>query len=83
MHCKYCGYALPSKGIVCPNCGKTMSIEELQMQKQNELNKWDYYSNKNTAKYKTEKHQESSSKAYLFIILTICIIILLAVLKML
>ncbi len=83
MHCKYCGHALPLKGIVCPNCGKTISKEELQEQKQNELKEWDYYSNQNTAKYKSEQHNENYRKAYLFIILAICIFILIAVLKML
>lgn len=84
MHCKYCGHALPSKGIICPNCGKTISKEELQIQKNYQLDNWDYYSNKNTANYKSKKaHDPNKVKALLFIILIICFLILIAILKLL
>ena len=83
MHCKYCGHALPSSGIICPNCGKTISKEELQLQKANKLENWDEYSNQNTAKYKSEQAKDPNRvKAYLFLILVIAVLILIAVLKM-
>ena len=33
MYCKKCGFALPSHGYICLNCGAMMSKEQIDKQK--------------------------------------------------
>lgn len=81
MNCKYCGHALPSKGLICRNCGKTMDMEQIKERQNNKLENWDEYSTKNTVKYKMNQHKDKSVyKGMLFILVLILIIILVGVL---
>lgn len=34
MHCKRCGFPLPSTGYLCTNCGSVMDTEQIKKQKE-------------------------------------------------
>ena len=83
MNCKYCGAALPTKGIVCPNCGKVIPVSQ-QKQMHDILDpKWNEYRNQNTALYKSESNNADTiiGKIFIIIILIIIGIIIIAIIK--
>ena len=83
MNCKYCGAALPTKGIVCPNCGKVIPVSQ-QKQMHDILDpKWNEYRNQNTALYKSESNNADTKfgKIFIIIILIIIGIIIIAIIK--
>lgn len=83
MNCKYCGAALPTKGIACPNCGKVIPVSQ-QKQMHDILDpKWNEYRNQNTALYKSESNNSDTKigKIFIIIILIIIGIIIIAIIK--
>ena len=59
MNCKYCGAALPTKGGVCPNCGKMVPVSQQKEMKRILDPKWNEYRNQNTDLYKRESNNDS------------------------
>ena len=59
MHCKYCGAALPTKGGVCPNCGKMIPISQQKELKEMMDPRWNDYHNKDTGFYKSRSNNDS------------------------
>ncbi len=84
MNCKYCGAALPTKGGVCPECGKMIPISQQKEMREMLDPKWNMYRNKDTAMYKSASNTDGDAKigkAIMFIIIVIVVIILIAVIK--
>lgn len=84
MNCRYCGAGLPTKGGVCPNCGKLIPMDQQRDMRQMLDPKWNDYRNQNTAMYKKESAYDSDAKIgkiVVFIVLIIVIIILIAIFK--
>lgn len=84
MNCKYCGAALPTKGGVCPNCGKMIPISQQKEMKSILDPRWNQYRNKNTALYKQASNTDNDAKigkAILLIIGVILAIIIIAIAK--
>ena len=55
MNCKYCGAALPTKGGVCPDCGRMIPMDQQKQMREILDPRWNEYRNKDTALYKKEK----------------------------
>lgn len=84
MNCKYCGAALPTKGGVCPECGKMIPISQQKEMKKMLDPRWNDYRNKDTAMYKSASNTDSDAKigkAIALIIGIIVVIILIAIIK--
>ena len=84
MNCKYCGAALPTKGGVCPECGKMIPVSQMKEMQQMLDPKWNMYRNKDTAFYKSSSNTDNDTKigkAVLFIIIILVLIILIIILK--
>ncbi len=84
MNCKYCGAALPTKGGVCPECGRMIPISQQKDMQEMLDPRWNMYRNKDTAMYKRESNTDGDAKigkAIMFIIIVIVGIILIAVIK--
>ena len=84
MNCKYCGGALPTKGGVCPNCGKIIPVTQQKQMKKKLDHKWNQYRNKNTSIYKEESNDNQDTKigkTIMIIIFIIIAIIILAIIK--
>ncbi len=84
MNCKYCGAALPTKGGVCPECGRMIPISQQKEMQQMLDPKWNLYRNKDTAMYKSSSNTDGDAKigkAIMFIIIVIVVIILIAIVK--
>lgn len=84
MNCKYCGAALPSRGGVCPSCGKMIPISQQKEMKEMLDPRWNQYRNKNTALYKRASNtdgDEKIGKAIALIIIVIIAILLIAIIK--
>lgn len=84
MNCKYCGSSLPTKGGVCPNCGKIIPITQQKQMREILDPKWNQYRNKNTALYKKESNDKTDAKIgkiITIIILVIITIIIIAIVK--
>ena len=87
MNCKYCGAALPTRGGVCPECGKMIPIpQQTEMRKMLDP-RWNQYRDKNTAQYKSASNNDTvakdtkTGKVLVFAILLIIILIIIAVTK--
>ncbi len=75
MNCKYCGAALPTKGGVCPECGRMIPISQ-----QKEMNsvldpRWNMYRNKDTAMYKSMSNEDKDKKLGKVLVLIIIIVV--------
>jgi predicted nucleic acid-binding Zn ribbon protein len=87
MNCKYCGAALPTRGGVCPECGRMIPISQQQEMRQMLDPKWNMYRNKNTAEYKKASNNDTSyqdkrvGKIIVFAILAIIVFIIIAIVK--
>lgn len=84
MNCKYCGGALPTKGGVCPNCGKIIPVTQQKQMRDMLDPKWNQYRNKNTPIYKEESNDNQDTKigkTIMIIIFIIIAIIILAIIK--
>ena len=84
MNCKYCGAALPTKGGVCPECGKMIPISQQKEMREMLDPRWNMYRNKDTAMYKSASNTDVDAKigkAIMFIIIVVVVIILIAVIK--
>lgn len=84
MNCKYCGAALPTKGGVCPECGKMIPISQQKDMKEMLDPRWNMYRNKDTALYKKASNTDGDAKigkAIVFIIVVLVLIILFAIIR--
>lgn len=84
MNCKYCGAALPTKGGVCPSCGKMIPISQQKEMREMLDPRWNQYRNKDTAFYKSASNTDNDAKigkAAAVIIVVILVIIILAIVK--
>ena len=84
MNCKYCGAALPSKGGVCPECGKMIPISQQKEMREMLDPRWNQYRNKDTSLYKSASNTDSDAKigkAIALIIGIVLVIIIIAVIK--
>ncbi len=83
MNCKYCGAALPTKGGVCPECGKMIPISQQKEMREMLDPRWNQYRNKDTAFYKSASNNsntdEQLGKKVLIIIGIVLAIILLMI----
>ena len=82
MNCKYCGAALPTKGGVCPECGKMIPISQQKEMKDMLDPRWNQYRNKDTAMYKSASNTDGDAKigkAIVFIIAVLLIILIIAI----
>ena len=85
MNCKYCGAALPTRGGVCPECGRMIPIPQ-----QNEMRKmldprWNEYRNIHTAEYKKASNNttlSSDTKVGKLIVLAVIVILIILVIVM-
>ena len=59
MNCKYCGTALPSKGGVCPGCGRMIPFDQQRQMRDMLDPRLNQYHNKDTAMYKKETAYDS------------------------
>lgn len=79
MNCKYCGAALPTKGGVCPSCGRMIPMDQQKQMREMLDPKWNQYRNKDTALYKKEKAynpDERLGKMIVLIIVTMAILLI-------
>ena len=83
MNCKYCGAALPTKGGVCPGCGKMIPIGQQKEMKKFLDPRWNQFRNINTAFYKSNNNEAKKrlNKPLIFIIIIILIILLIIIVK--
>lgn len=84
MNCKYCGAALPSKGGVCPECGKMIPISQQKEMREMLDPRLNQYRNKDTAMYKKASNTDNDAKvgkAITFIIAGLIIIIIIIIIK--
>ncbi len=85
MNCKYCGAALPSKGGVCPECGKMIPVSQMKEMQQMLDPRWNMYRNKDTAMYKRASNNDNVDnkigKFVVLIILVIVVIIIIALVR--
>lgn len=79
MNCKYCGAGLPTKGGVCPNCGKMIPMDQLREIKQMTDPNWNNYMNKDTSFYKRESAYEDNSGNKKFVLLIAGLVIILII----
>ena len=84
MNCKYCGAALPTKGGVCPECGRMIPMpQQIEMRKMLDP-KWNEYRNMNTADYKKASNNDSyagnsDAKVGKIIVIAIIVVIILII----
>ncbi len=84
MNCKYCGAALPTKGGVCPSCGKMIPISQQKEMRELLDPRWNQYRNKDTAFYKSASNNDNDAKigkSIALIIGIILVIIIIAIIK--
>lgn len=84
MNCKYCGAALPTRGGVCPSCGKMIPISQQKEMREMLDPRWNQYRNKDTALYKSASNTDNDAKigkAIALIIGVVLVIIILAIIK--
>ncbi|HAB66991.1 MAG TPA: hypothetical protein DCE23_06445 [Firmicutes bacterium] len=62
MNCKYCGAALPTKGGVCPECGKMIPISQQKEMREMLDPRWNQYRNKDTALYKSASNNDRATQ---------------------
>jgi len=81
MNCKYCGAALPTKGGVCPECGRLIPMSQQKEMRQMLDPRWNEYRNIKTAEYKKASNNAtvSDAKTGKTIMLIIGIIIILII----
>ena len=83
MNCKYCGAALPTKGGICPECGRIIPMDQQKQMREMLDPKWNEYRNKDTAMYKKESaydpNNDKMGKAVVLVIVVIVVIIILAI----
>lgn len=81
MNCKYCGAALPTKGGVCPECGRLIPMSQQKEMRQMLDPKWNEYRNIHTAEYKKSSNNATASddKTGKTVMIIIGIIILLII----
>lgn len=84
MNCKYCGAALPTKGGVCPECGRVIPVSQI-VERKNEIDpRWNMYRNKDTAFYKKEQAYDPDNrtgKIIVLIVFILLIILIIAIVK--
>ena len=76
MNCKYCGAGLPTKGHICPSCGKEIPVDQLKTIKEMIDPKWNEYKNENTAFYKSEQAYDNNKNAKIYTLIVIIIVII-------
>ncbi len=76
MNCKYCGAALPTRGGVCPECGRMIPISQQKEMKEILDPKWNEFRSKDTAYYKTNQNTNNDAKIGKGVLLIIAVIIL-------
>lgn len=84
MNCKYCGAALPTRGGVCPSCGKMIPISQQKEMREMLDPRWNQYRNKDTALYKSASNTDNDAKigkVIALIIGVVLVIIILAIIK--
>lgn len=84
MNCKYCGAALPTKGGVCPECGKMIPISQQKEMREMLDPRWNQYRNKDTGMYKSASNTDGDAKigkAIAIIIGIVLVIIIIAIIK--
>jgi len=84
MNCKYCGASLPTKGGVCPSCGRMIPMSQQKEMRKILDPKWNQYRNKDTAYYKSASNNETNkeiSKIWVLLIGVILVIILIIIIK--
>ena len=84
MNCKYCGAGLPTKGGVCPSCGKMIPISQQKQMREMLDPNWNMYHNKDTAMYKSQSNTDSETKigaAVCLIVVVIVVILIIAIVK--
>lgn len=82
MNCKYCGAALPTRGGVCPECGRMIPIPQQNEMKRMLDSRWNEYRNINTADYKRASNNDieaQNAKIGKIVVLAIGIIIVLII----
>ncbi len=79
MNCKYCGAALPTKGGVCPGCGKMIPMDQQRQMHEMLDPRWNEYRNKNTALYKKEKAYNPDERLGKMIVLIIVVVVILII----
>lgn len=80
MNCKYCGAALPTKGGVCPECGKMIPISQQKEMREMLDPRWNQYRNQDTAFYKSASNNDSNEKLGKKVILILGIILAIIIL---
>lgn len=80
MNCKYCGAALPTKGGVCPECGKMIPISQQKEMREILDPRWNQYRNQDTAFYKSASNNDSNEKLGKKVILILGIILAIIIL---
>ena len=82
MNCKYCGAALPTKGGVCPECGRIIPMDQQKQMREMLDPRWNDYRNKDTAMYKKETaydpNNDRTGKIVVLIVVVLIIIIIIA-----
>lgn len=82
MNCKYCGAALPTKGGVCPECGKMIPISQQKEMRELLDPRWNQFRSQDTAFYKMNSNEKKqTNKPLLFIIVVILVILLIVLIK--
>ncbi len=83
MNCKYCGAALPTKGGICPECGRIIPMDQQKQMREMLDPKWNEYRNPDTAMYKKESAYDPNAdkigKMVVLIIVVIVIIVIIAI----
>jgi predicted nucleic acid-binding Zn ribbon protein len=83
MNCKYCGAALPTKGGVCPECGRIIPMDQQKQMREMLDPKWNDYRDPNTAMYKKESAYDPNNdrvgKTVVLIIVVLVIIVIIAI----
>lgn len=63
MNCKYCGAALPTKGGVCPECGRLIPMSQQKEMRQMLDPRWNEFRSMRTADYKKASNNDSLADA--------------------
>ena len=83
MNCKYCGAALPTKGGICPECGRIIPMDQQKQMREMLDPKWNEYRNKDTAMYKQEKAYDPNNdrigKTIVLIVVVLIVLVIIAV----
>ena len=84
MNCKYCGAALPTKGGICPECGRIIPMDQQKQMREMLDPKWNEYRDPNTAMYKKESAYDPNDKmgkAIVLIVVVLIVLIIIAIAK--